>query len=201
MTSLENLGHENRTFAPSAEFVAQANAKSSLFADADKDRLAFWANAAEALTWEKKWDQVLDWKVPFAKWFVGGKLNASYNCLDRHVLEGRGDRVAFHFEGEPGDTRTITYKDMLRDVSKAANALTELGIKAGDRVAIYMPMIPEAAVAMLGMRTNWCGALSCIWRFLCRFSSISYSRCRCKISYNFRWWLPSRCAICIKASS
>ena len=149
MTSLENLGQENRTFAPSAEFVAQANAKPSLFAEADKDRLTFWANAAEALSWEKKWDQVLDWKVPFAKWFVGGKLNASYNCLDRHVLEGRGDRVAFHFEGEPGDTRTITYKDMLRDVSKAANALTELGIKAGDRVAIYMPMIPEAAVAML----------------------------------------------------
>ena len=148
MTSLENLGQENRTFAPSAEFVAQANAKPSLFAEADKDRLAFWANAAEALTWEKKWDQVLDWKVPFAKWFVGGKLNASYNCIDRHVLEGRGDRVAFHFEGEPGDTRTITYKDMLHDVSKAANALTELGIKAGDRVAIYMPMIPEAAVAM-----------------------------------------------------
>jgi acetyl-CoA synthetase len=149
MASLENLGHENRTFAPSAEFVAQANAKPALFADAEKDRLAFWANAAEALSWNKKWDQVLDWQVPFAKWFVGGKLNASYNCLDRHVLEGRGDRVAFHFEGEPGDTRTITYKDMLRDVSMAANALTELGIKAGDRVAIYMPMIPEAAVAML----------------------------------------------------
>ena len=149
MASLENLGHENRTFAPNAEFVAQANAKPSLFADADKDRLAFWANAAEALSWEKKWDQVLDWKVPFAKWFVGGKLNASVNCLDRHVEEGRGDRVAFFFEGEPGDTRTITYAELLNDVKKCANALTELGIKSGDRVAIYMPMIPEAAVAML----------------------------------------------------
>ena len=149
MTSLENLSHEDRSFAPSAEFAAQANAKPELFTEAAADRLGFWAKQAEALTWHKKWDTVLDWQVPFAKWFIGGKLNASYNCLDRHVNEGRGDRVAFHFEGEPGDTRTITYKDMLREVSKAANALTELGIKAGDRVAIYMPMIPEAAVAML----------------------------------------------------
>jgi len=147
--ALENLGHENRTFAPSPEFVAQANAKPALFAEAQADRLKFWENAASELSWNKKWDQVLDWQVPFAKWFIGGKINAAYNCLDRHVLEGRGDRVAFHFEGEPGDTRTITYSDMLKDVSKAANALIELGIKAGDRVAIYMPMIPEAAVAML----------------------------------------------------
>jgi acetyl-CoA synthetase len=101
------------------------------------------------LHWEKKWDQVLDWQIPFAKWFVGGKINACYNALDRNVLEGRGDRVAFHFEGEPGDTRTITYADLLREVSKLANALTELGITSGDRVAIYMPMIPEAAMAML----------------------------------------------------
>ncbi|MEY3919980.1 MAG: hypothetical protein RLZ15_774, partial [Actinomycetota bacterium] len=91
----------------------------------------------------------MDWQVPFSKWFVDGKLNASVNCLDRHIEEGRGDRVAFYFEGEPGDTRTITYAELLKDVKKAANALTEIGIKVGDRVAIYMPMIPEAAVAML----------------------------------------------------
>jgi acetyl-CoA synthetase len=149
MTQLENLSSESRRFAPSPEFVAQANAKPELFEAAKSDRLKFWADQAAALHWDKKWDQVLDWQTPFAKWFVGGKLNASYNCLDRHVIEGRGDRVAFHFEGEPGDTRTITYSQMLLDVKKAANALIELGIKAGDRVAIYLPMIPEAAVAML----------------------------------------------------
>jgi acetyl-CoA synthetase len=147
--SISNLGHEDRHFPPSAEFAAQANAKADLYAEADKDRLAFWEKQASALHWDTKWNQVLEWKVPFAKWFLGGKLNASYNCLDRHVIEGRGDRVAYYFEGEPGDTRTITYAQMLHDVKKAANALTELGVKAGDRVAIYMPMIPEAAVAML----------------------------------------------------
>ncbi len=147
--SIDNLGTEDRHFPPSAEFSAQANAQPSLYDEAAKDRLAFWADKADALHWTKKWDHVLEWKVPFAKWFVGGKINASYNCLDRHVLEGRGDRVAYYFEGEPGDTRTITYAEMLRDVKKAANALTELGVKAGDRVAVYMPMIPEAIVAML----------------------------------------------------
>ncbi len=147
--ALDNLGHENRTFAPSAEFAAQANAKTDLFTAAASDRLAFWESQAETLHWDKKWDQVLDWQVPFAKWFIGGKINASYNCLDRHVLEGRGERIAFYFEGEPGDSRAITYSQMLKDVKKATNALIELGVKAGDRVAIYMPMIPEAAVAML----------------------------------------------------
>ncbi len=149
MSSLENLSHENRTFPPSPEFVAQANAGGDLYEEAAQDRLAFWSRQADYLHWDKKWDQVLEWEAPNAKWFLGGKINASYNCLDRHVLEGRGDRVAFHFEGEPGDTRTITYAQMFHDVKKAANALLELGVKSGDRVAIYMPMIPEAAVAML----------------------------------------------------
>ena len=147
--SIDNLGHESRTFAPSTEFVAQANAKPALFTQAANDYEGFWADAASALHWDKKWDKTLEWNLPFAKWFLGGKLNAAYNCLDVHVLAGRGDRVAFHFEGEPGDTRTITYSQMLHDVKKASNALIELGVKAGDRVAIYMPMIPEAAVAML----------------------------------------------------
>ena len=147
--SLANLGHENRLFPPSAEFIAQANVQASMYDEAEKDRLAFWEKQAKALQWDAPWTTVLDWKVPFAKWFVGGKINASVNALDRHVAQGRGDRVAFFFEGEPGDTRTITYAQLLTEVKKTANALTELGIKDGDRVAIYMPMIPEAAIAML----------------------------------------------------
>ena len=147
--SIENLSQENRLFPPSPAFAAQANAKPDLYAHADKDRLAFWEEQARELTWDKTWDQVLEWNPPYAKWFIGGKINASVNALDRHVAAGRGERIAFHFEGEPGDTRTITYSQMLEDVSQAAHALTELGISAGDRVAIYMPMIPEAAVAML----------------------------------------------------
>jgi acetyl-CoA synthetase len=147
--SIENLSHENRNFPPSPAFAAQANAKPDLYARAEKDRLAFWEEQARELTWDKNWETVLEWNPPYAKWFIGGKINASVNALDRHVAAGRGERVAIHFEGEPGDTRTITYAKMLADVSKAANALTQIGIKSGDRVAIYMPMIPEAAVAML----------------------------------------------------
>ncbi len=146
---VENLLSEDRTFSPTAEFAVQANIKEAEYALADADRIGFWESKAEYLKWDKRWHTVLDWQVPFSKWFVDGKLNASVNCLDRHIDEGRGDRVAFYFEGEPGDTRTITYAELLKDVKKAANALTEIGIKAGDRVAIYMPMIPEAAVAML----------------------------------------------------
>jgi acetyl-CoA synthetase len=147
--ALSNLGSENRTFAPTEAFASQANAKQEIYERADKDYLAFWEEQASALYWHKKWDRALDWQSPFAKWFIGGKLNASYNALDRHVLEGRGDRIAFLFEGEPGDSKQITYSQLLTEVKKCANALTSLGIKSGDRVAIYMPMIPEAAIAML----------------------------------------------------
>ena len=147
--SLENLSSEKRTFAPSPEFAAAANAQPDIYAQADHDRLAFWDQAAEALDWEKRWDKTLEWEAPYAKWFVGGKINASVNALDRHVAQGHGGRIAFHFEGEPGDTKSISYAQMLTDVSKAAHALTKIGIVAGDRVAIYMPLIPEAAVAML----------------------------------------------------
>jgi acetyl-CoA synthetase len=147
--SIENLSSENRTFAPSPEFSAQANADASLYTHADKDRIAFWEEQASALVWEKKWDKALEWNAPFAQWFVGGTINATVNALDRHVAEGNGDRIAFHFEGEPGDTKTVSYAQLLTDVSKAANALTEIGIKSEDRVAIYMPLIPEAVVAML----------------------------------------------------
>jgi len=147
--SLENLATENRTFTPSDEFAAAANAQPSLYAEAHHDGLDFWDRQAEALVWDRKWDTTLEWNPPFAQWFVGGKINASVNALDRHVAEGHGGRIAFHFEGEPGDTRTISYAQLLTEVSKAANALTEIGITSGDRVAIYMPLIPEAAVAML----------------------------------------------------
>jgi acetyl-CoA synthetase len=147
--TLDKLSSEDRSFAPTPEFAAQANAQPGLYAEAAQDRVKFWEKQAEALVWERKWDTTLEWNPPFAKWFVGGKINASVNALDRHVAEGHGGRIAFHFEGEPGDTRTISYAQLLTEVSKAANALTEIGIVAGDRVAIYMPLIPEAAVAML----------------------------------------------------
>ncbi len=147
--ALSNLLHEERRFPPAEEFAAQANAKADLYDVAAKDRLAFWEEQARALAWDKPWDRVLEWEPPFAKWFSGGTLNVAYNCVDRHVEAGHGDQVAIHWEGEPGDTRTITYADLKREVCKATNALIELGVAKGDRVAIYMPMIPETVVAML----------------------------------------------------
>ncbi|MBQ0893993.1 acetate--CoA ligase [Micromonospora sp. U56] len=148
--ALANLLNETRQFPPPAALAAEANVTADAYAEATEDRLAFWERQAGRLAWAKQWDQVLDWSnPPFAKWFVGGRLNVAYNCLDRHVEAGRGDKVAIHWEGEPGDTRTLTYADLHRLTCQAANALTELGVTAGDRVAIYLPMIPEAAVAML----------------------------------------------------
>jgi acetyl-CoA synthetase len=149
--TLSNLLHEDRRFAPPDDLAADANVTEDWYAKAADDRLAFWAEQAERLDWDRKWDRVLDWDdPPFAKWFVGGTLNASVNCVDRHVAAGKGDKVAFHWEGEPeDDTRTITYAELKDEVCRAANALTELGVSAGDRVAIYMPMIPETVVAML----------------------------------------------------
>ncbi|MFG1883784.1 acetate--CoA ligase [Micromonospora sp. NPDC049102] len=148
--ALANLLNETRQFPPPAELAAHANVTVDAYAEAQADRLAFWAKQADRLAWSKKWDEVLDWSnPPFAKWFVGGQLNVAYNCLDRHVEAGRGDKVAIHWEGEPGDTRTITYAELHALTCRAANALTDLGVTAGDRVAIYLPMIPEAAVAML----------------------------------------------------
>jgi acetyl-CoA synthetase len=148
--TLANLLHETRSFAPPPEIVGHANVTANAYAAAGADRLAFWERQADRLHWHRRWDEVLDWSnPPFAKWFVGGQLNIAYNCLDRHLEAGRGDRVALHWEGEPGDTRTITYAELHRAVCKAANALTDLGVQPKDRVTIYMPMIPEAAVAML----------------------------------------------------
>jgi acetyl-CoA synthetase len=148
--TLENLLNETRSFPPPAELAAAANVGADAYEEAQRDRLAYWETQARRLTWAKEWDQTLDWSnPPFAKWFVGGELNVAYNCLDRHIEAGRGSKVAIYWEGEPGDERTITYAELHQLVCQAANALTDLGVAAGDRVAIYMPMIPEAAVAML----------------------------------------------------
>ncbi|HYT09884.1 MAG TPA: acetate--CoA ligase [Mycobacteriales bacterium] len=147
--TLSNLLHESRRFPPPPQLAAQANVKADAYEQAATDRLGFWEEQARRLTWAKPWDAALEWEAPFSRWFVGGRINAAYNCVDRHVEAGRGDKVAFHWEGEPGDTRTITYSDLLRDVCRATNALVELGVRKGDRVAVYMPMIPETVVAML----------------------------------------------------
>ncbi len=153
--NIESLQTENRVFAPPAEFSANAHVKSmeeydALHKRSVEDPDTWWGEQAENLTWQKKWDTVLDWSdAPFAKWFDGGKINASENCLDRHVREGRGDKVAIHWVGEPGDKRDITFSELLADTCRFANALKARGIKSGDRVLIYMPMVPEAAVAML----------------------------------------------------
>jgi acetyl-CoA synthetase len=146
--ALSNLLHEERRFEPTPEFAAAANVKAEAYVAAD-DRLGFWEEQASRLLWTTRWSDVMEWNAPFARWFAEGTINASVNCVDRHVAEGRGDRIAFHFEGEPGDTRTITYAELLAEVCKAANALTALGIQKGDRVAIYLPMIPEAVISML----------------------------------------------------
>ena len=148
--TLANLATETRHFGPSPEFAAQANATADTYAQAAADRLGFWAKQAARLDWAEPWTEVLDWsQAPFAKWFVDAKLNVAYNCVDRHVANGLGDRAAIIFEPESGESSTMTYGQLQKQVSQAANALTDLGVTAGDRVAIYMPMIPQAVVAML----------------------------------------------------
>ena len=148
--TLSNLMHEDRTFPPPAELAAAANVTEETYTRAAEDYEGFWAEQAKRLSWGTEPTEVLDWtNPPFAKWYADGTLNAAYNCLDRHVENGLGDRVAFHFEGEPGDTSSITYAELTAEVCRAANALTTLGVAAGDRVAIYLPMIPQTVVAML----------------------------------------------------
>jgi len=149
--TIDDLMLENRKFPPSSEFKRHALVTdTSLYDEATEDYQGFWARqAADLLTWSTEWHTICDWQLPFAKWFVGGQLNASYICLDRHVEAGRGDKVAFHWEGEPGDSRVLTYSDLLDEVQRFANALRQLGVQRGDRINIYLPMIPEAAIAML----------------------------------------------------
>jgi len=149
-TTIDSLLHEKRRFPPSADFVANAIAQPELYEAAAADRLGFWADQARALHWHKPFTQTLDWSdAPFAKWFADGEINVAYNCLDRHIEAGLGGRVAIQFEGEPGDSRGITYRELTDEVRKAANLLASLGVVRGDRIAIYMPLIPEAVVAML----------------------------------------------------
>ncbi|RZT15304.1 acetyl-coenzyme A synthetase [Kribbella sp. VKM Ac-2569] len=148
--ALSNLMHEERRFEPPAELAANANLKADAYDQAAADFEGFWAEQAKRLTWATEPTETLDWSnPPFAKWYADGKLNAAYNCVDRHVENGLGDKVAYYFEGEPGDTREITYAQLKDEVSKAANALLELNVQPGDIVAIYMPMIPETVIAML----------------------------------------------------
>lgn len=150
MGAIDDLLHENRKFPPPDTFKQGALVVGAgIYDDANADRLGFWAQHAADLNWFDEWHTILDYDAPHAKWFVGGTLNASVNCVDRHVDTGHGDQVAYHFEGENGDTRTITYGDLLTDVQQAANALKQLGVTKGDRVAIYMPMIPELPTVML----------------------------------------------------
>jgi acetyl-CoA synthetase len=148
---IDDLLLENRTFPPPPEFRdASLVAGTFLYDEARQDDLGFWARqASELLTWHDEWHTICEWDLPFAKWFVGGSLNVSENCLDRHVAAGRGDKVAFYWEGEPGDTRVVTYGELLDEVQKFANVLKGLGVEKGDRVNIYLPMIPEAVVSML----------------------------------------------------
>jgi acetyl-CoA synthetase len=151
MTDIDVLLEENRKFEPPPQFSSAANVSSpDIYDKAARDPDAFWAEQARQLDWIKPWNKVLEWKPPHAQWFIGGKLNVAANCVDRHVTAGRGDRTALIWEGEPGDTRRLTYKDLHREVQKFANVLKKLGVRKGDRVAIYLPLIPEAAVAMLG---------------------------------------------------
>ena len=148
--AIEDWYLEERRFPPPEDIKKKALiTDTSMYDEAEADWQGFWARQALALDWDREWDTICEWELPFAKWFIGGKLNASYNCLDRHVIAGRGDKVAFHWEGEPGDTRTITYAELLDEVSRFANALKGLGVHSGDRVNIYMPMIPELPIAML----------------------------------------------------
>ena len=155
MIDIESLLKEKRVFPPAEEFSRAAHVKSMeeyrrLYDRSVKDPEGFWAEQAQALTWSRKWDRVLEWQPPFAKWFVGGTLNLSENCLDRHVAAGRGGKTAILWEGEPGETRAVSYAELLAEVKRFANVLRGLGVAKGDRVGIYMPMITEAAVAMLG---------------------------------------------------
>ncbi|CAB4365809.1 MAG: acetate--CoA ligase [Actinobacteria bacterium] len=149
--TIDALLNEQRRFPPSAGFKRDALvADTSLYDESATDYQGFWARqAAELITWDQEWSTICEWELPYSKWFVGGTLNVSYNCLDRHVIAGKGDKVAFHWEGEPGDSRTVTYSELLDEVQRFANVLKGLGVAKGDRVNIYLPMIPEAAVAML----------------------------------------------------
>ncbi len=179
--SIESVLHEHRVFPPSDEFRASSRVPSMEAYRALCDRAAadpdgYWAEVASELAWAEPWSQVCDWQPPDAKWFVGGKLNATVSCLDRHAASWRRNKAALLFEGEPGDSRVYTYGQLHREVCQAANALTDLGVQAGDFVAIYLPMIPEAVIAMLAVRTDRRGAHGRVRRLLGRGARRSHAR-------------------------
>ena len=148
--AIDALLQEDRRYPPSDEFKAQANwSDPAIYERAEADWQGFWAEQAQAIDWAKPWDQILEWNVPWAKWFVGAQVNASYNCVDRHVQTWRRNKAAIIWEGEPGDTRVLTYRDLYREVNRCAAALKRLGVQKGDRVAIYLGMVPELPIAML----------------------------------------------------
>ena len=150
MTDIDVLLSETRRFDPPATFRADAHVRDRTLHDqAAQDDVAYWSAQAETLHWQRRWDRALDWAPPHARWFTGGQLNVAENCLDRHLAAGRGNKAAIVWEGEPGDRRTLTYWELAREVRAFANALKGLGVRKGDRVGIYLPLIPEAAVAML----------------------------------------------------
>ena len=153
-TDFKSILVENRVFPPSADFQSKARISSmdeykKLWQESIDQPEVFWSREASELSWQKPWGQVLDWQPPFAKWFVDAKVNVCENCVDRHLLNGRKNKAAIIWEGEPGDTRTITYQQLHYEVCRFANVLITQGVKVGDRVLIYMPMVPEAAIAML----------------------------------------------------
>lgn len=148
--TFEALLKEKRTFNPKKDFIEQANIKSrAIYQKAKKDNEKFWETFANELHWFRKWEKTLSWKPPFAQWFIGGKINVSYNCIDRHIHTSRKNKAAIIWEGECGDSRVLTYWDLYREVNRFSNVLKNLGVKKGDRVTIYLPMIPELAIAML----------------------------------------------------
>ena len=171
MSDIDVLLQENRSFPPPAAFRASARIHDNrIVEDAELDPQNFWAREAGELQWSKKWDRVLDWTPPHAQWFVGGELNASVNCVDRHIHGPRRNKAALVWEGEPGDRRTFTYWDLYREVNLAANMLKHLGVQKGDRVAIYLPMIPEAVIAMLA-----CARIGAVHTVI--FGGFSPTRC------------------------
>ena len=175
---LEALLNETRTFAPPEELAKHANAQPGIYAEAAADPLAFWESLATRLTWSRPWSRVLEWTPPFAKWFVGGKLNVAVNCVDRHVDAGLGERVAFHWEGEPGDTRTLTYRDLLTSVCQAANALSELGVRAGDKVAHLHADDSRSGHRNVGVRPPRRAAHGCLRRVLLGCAAKPHPRLR-----------------------
>lgn len=163
--TIEALLDEKRSFPPPKRFREKALVKSdSIYKKASRNIAAFWEGFAKELDWDKKWRKVLDWKPPHAKWFLGGKINVSYNCLDRHINTARRNKAAIVWEGEPGDSLVLTYWDLYREVNRFANVLKKLGVKRGDRVTIYLPMIPELPIAMLACARIGAPSQCGVWR-------------------------------------